>query len=456
MTMPTVRGGSRTILLLLSLVIGIVALGMAGPAQAKLFDAESFTLSNGLQVVVIPNHRAPIVTQMVWYKAGAADEVVGKSGAAHFLEHLMFRGTKTVAPGDFSRTIAQNGGEENAFTTHDYTAYFQNVAADRLELVMKLEADRMANLVINDAVVTPEREVIIEERRMRIDNSPVALFDEQLDTALYLHHPYRIPTIGWESEMHKLTVPDEEAFYKRWYAPNNAILVVAGDVTVGQVKALAEKYFGPIPSRPVPVRQRVEEPAKVASARLSMKSPRVTEIQWSRQWLAPSYNRGDTTEAYPLQVLAEVLGGSAASPLYKGLVIDKGLALSAGAYYDPNQFDLATFGFSATLKHGVAVADFETALDGIVKNALDGGITADEVERAKQRMVDAATYARDSLSGPARIVGAALALGRSLDDVQNWPDKIAAVTPDQVRAAAKAVINDNIAVTGVLMPGPTS
>jgi len=452
MTTPISRGGSRAILLLLFFVFG-----MALPAHAKLFDAQSFILGNGLQVVVIPNHRAPIVTQMVWYKVGAADEVVGKSGAAHFLEHLMFRGTKAVPPGEFSRTVAQNGGEENAFTTHDYTAYFQNVAADRLELMMKLEADRMANLVINDTVVKPEREVIIEERRMRIGNSPSALFDEQLDTALYLHHPYQIPTIGWENEMHKLTAPDELEFYKRWYAPNNAVLVIAGDTTVEKVKALAEKYFGPIPSRPIPVRQRVEEPAKVAAARLSMKSPRVTEVQWSRQWLAPSYNRGDTTEAYPLQVLAEVLGGSAASPLYKGLVIDKGLALSAGAYYDPNQFDLTTFGFNATLKHGVSVPDFETALDEIVKNALEGGgITADEVERAKQRMIAAAIYARDSLSGPARIVGTALSLGRTLDDVQNWPDKIAAVTPDQVRAAAKAVIHDDVAVTGLLMPGPTS
>ena len=452
MTMPISRGGSRAILLLLFFVCGL-----ALPARAKLFDAQSFILKNGLQVVVIPNHRAPIVTQMVWYKAGAADEVVGVSGAAHFLEHLMFRGTKAVPPGEFSRIVAQNGGEENAFTTHDYTAFYQNVAADRLELVMKLEADRMANLVISDAVVKPEREVIIEERRMRIGNSPSALFDEQLDTALYLHHPYRIPTIGWENEMHKLTAQDEQEFYKRWYAPNNAVLVIAGDASVEKVKALAEKYFGPVPSHPVPVRHRVEEPAKVAAARLSARSPRVTEIQWSRQWLAPTYNRGDTTQSYPLQVLAEVLGGSAASPLYKGLVIDKGLALSASAYYDPNQFDLTTFGFVATLKHGVTVPDFETAIDDIVKNTLDGGgITADAVERAKQRMIAAAIYARDSLSGPARIVGTALSLGRSLDEVQNWPDKIAAVTPDQVRAAAKAVIHDDVAVTGVLMPGPTS
>lgn len=450
MKMPK-RGGSWSILLLLALL-----LGLAAPAQAKLFDAQGFTLPNGLQVVVIPNHRAPIVTQMVYYKVGAADEVTGKSGAAHFLEHLMFRGTKTVAPGDFSRIVAQNGGEDNAFTTHDYTAFFQNVAADRLELVMKLEADRMANLVIDDKVVTPEREVIIEERRMRIDNSPTALFDEQLNTALYLHHPYRIPTIGWENEMHGLTTKDEQDFYKRWYAPNNAVVVIAGDATVAQVKALAEKYYGVIPARPVPVRQRVEEPSKVASALLTMKSPRVTDVEWSRQWLAPSYRKGDTQYAYPLQVLAEVLGGSAASPLYKGLVIDKGLALAANAYYDPNQFDLATFGFEATLKNGVSVPTFEAAFDDIVKTALDTGITADEVERAKQRMIADATYARDSLSGPARIVGTALALGRTLDDVQSWPDKIAAVTPEQVRAAAKAVIRDDIAVTGILMPGPTS
>lgn len=455
MTMPNIRGRSRSILLLVALLLG-TKLGVAAPAQAKLFDAQEFTLPNGLQVVVIPNHRAPIVTQMVYYKVGAADETIGKSGAAHFLEHLMFRGTKTVKPGDFSRIVAENGGEDNAFTTHDYTAFFQNVAADRLELVMKLEADRMANLVIDDAVVTPEREVIIEERRMRIDNNPPALFDEQLNTALYLHHPYRIPTIGWEDEMHKLTTQDELDFYHRWYAPNNAVVVIAGDATLAQVKALAEKYYGVIPSRPVPARHRVNEPPKVAAAVLTMKSPRVSEVNWSRQWLAPSYRKGDTQYAYPLQVLAEVLGGSASSPLYKDLVIDKGLALSADAYYDPNQYDLATFGFEAVLKNGVTVQDFQTALDGVVKTALATGISADQVARAKQRMVADATYARDSLSGPARIVGTALALGRSLDDVQSWPDKIAAVTPDEVRAAAKAVIQNDIAVTGILMPGPTS
>jgi zinc protease len=425
-------------------------------AHAELFEAHQFTLANGLQVVVIPNHRAPIATQMVWYKVGAADEPRGKSGIAHFLEHLMFRGTKIVPPGAFSRIVAQNGGRDNAFTTRDYTAFFQNVAADRLDLVMRLEADRMANLVITDAVVKPERDVIIEERRQRIDNVPAALFDEQLQTALFLHHPYRIPTIGWEHEMHGLDTADAREFYHRWYAPNNAVLVIAGDVTPEHVKALAEKYFGPIPARAVPPRQRVSEPPKVAAARLTMKSPRVSEISWTREFLAPSYRAGDKQYAYALQVLAEVLGGSAVSPLYKGLVIDKKLALSANAFYDPNALDSATFGFSARLKSGVSVEQFEAAFDAILKAALDRGITTDEVERAKLRMQSSAAYARDSLSGPARIVGAALAIGRSLDDVESWPERIGAVTLDQVYEAAKLVIRDDIAVTGVLQPGPTS
>jgi zinc protease len=448
--MTSLRRGLGPLLVLLALVLG------AFNARAELFEAHQFTLANGLDVVVVPNHRAPIVTQMVWYKVGAADEPLGKSGIAHFLEHLMFRGTKTVGPGAFSRIIAENGGRDNAFTTRDYTAFFQNVAVDRLPLVMKLEADRMANLVITDAVVKPERDVIIEERRQRIDNVPAALFDEQLQTALFLHHPYRIPTIGWEHEMHGLETADALTFYHRWYAPNNAVLVIAGDVTPEHVKTLAEKYFGPIPARAVPARQRVSEPPKVASARLTMKSPRVSEINWSRQFLAPSYRSGDKQYAYALQVLAEVLGGSAGSPLYKGLVVDKKLSLSASAFYDPNAYDLATFGFSARLKSGVSVEDFEAAFDGIVKDALNNGITADAVERAKKRMQDSAAYARDSLAGPARIVGAALAIGRNLDDIEAWPERIGAVTLDQVYAAAKLVIQDDVAVTGVLMPGPTS
>jgi zinc protease len=439
----------------------LAALLLVAPAAAraeggKQFNAQTFTLANGLQVVAIENHRAPIVTQMVWYKVGSADEPRGKTGIAHFLEHLMFRGTKQTPPGAFSRIIARNGGQENAFTTADYTAFYQKVAADRLELVMRLEAERMTGLVINDAVVLPERDVILEERRSRIDNNPSALLNEQINTALFLHHPYRNPVIGWEHEMKGLGTADAAAFYRSWYAPNNAVLVIGGDVTLDEVKRLAEKYYGPVPAHPVPERQRVSEPPKVASARLVLKSARVGEPSWSRSYLAPSYTAGEKQYAYALQVLAEVLGGGPTARLYRALVLDKGVALDAGAFYNPGALDLATFGFYATPKKDVAIADLEDAVTAATKAALADGVTAEEVDRAKKRMQSQAVYARDSLEGPARIIGAALADGRKLDDVETWPQHIGAVTVDEVNAAARLVIQDDVAVTGVLLPEPTS
>ncbi len=423
---------------------------------AKEFGAESFTLANGLQVVVIENHRAPIVTQMIFYKVGSADEHRGKTGLAHFLEHLMFKGTRETPPGGFSRIVAQNGGRENAFTTADYTAFYQNVAADRLALVMKLESERMTGLVLSDEVVLPERGVILEERRSRIDNSPSALLDEQIEAALYLNSPYHNPVIGWEHEMRGLTTADALAFYRAWYAPNNAVLVIGGDVTLDQVRGLAEKYYGPIPARPVPERNRAEEPPKVAATRLVMKSPRAGEPSWSRSYLAPSYRAGEKQYAYALQVLAEVLGGGATSRLYRALVLEKKVALDAGAFYDPGVRDLASFGFSMTPRKGVAIAELEAAFEAEIKAALKDGLTQEEVDRAKRRMQQAAVYARDSLMGPARIVGAALATGRSLDEVESWPQRIGAVTLDEVDAAARLVIHDATAVTGVLLPEPTS
>jgi zinc protease len=441
----------------LGVVVVLAALWLAAPpARAALFEAEEFSLANGLDVVVLPNHRAPIVTQMVWYKVGADDEPRGKTGIAHFLEHLMFRGTRETPPGAFSRIIAENGGRDNAFTTHDYTAYYQDVAADRLELVMKLEAERMSDLALSDAVVLPERNVIIEERHMRIDNNPAALLDEQLSAALYLNQRYHDPVIGWESEMRGLTTADAMAFYGTWYAPNNAVLVIAGDVTTDRVRALAEKYYGPIQRRPLPPRVVLAEPPEVAATRLTMRSSRVAETSWNRAYLAPSYHDGDTKLAYALQVLADVLGGGAASRLYRSLVVDQGLAVSAGAYYDPGVRGRTSFGIYAMPKKGVKLADFEAAVEAIVKDVLDNGVDADAVARAKKRMQTAAIYARDGLGGPARIVGGALADGQSLADVQEWPDRIGAVSLDQVNAAARAVLRDDVAVTSVLLPKPTS
>ena len=444
-----------------ALLSGLLVLFLLLPAPSRAeadrqFNAQTFTLANGLQVAVIENHRAPIVTQMVWYKVGSADEHHGKTGLAHFLEHLMFKGTKETPPGAFSRIVAQNGGRENAFTTADYTAFFQNVAADRLELVMKLESERMTGLVLSDAVVLPERDVIVEERHSRIDNNPSALLSEQLNAALYLNNPYHNPVIGWEQEMRGLTTADALDFYRTWYAPNNAVLVVGGDVTVDAVHALAEKYYGPIPAHAVPARDRAQEPPKVASTRLVMKSARAGEPSWSRSYLAPSYTAGASQYAYALQVLAEVLGGGPTSRLHRALVLQQGVALSAGAFYDAGALDLSSFGFYATPKKGVAIPDLEAALEAVVKAALKDGITQDEVDRAKRHMQQQAVYARDSLDGPARIIGRALATGRSLDDVETWPQHIGAVTLDEVNAAARLVIHDETAVTGVLLPEPTS
>jgi len=429
---------------------------LAAPASAQRFAAESSTLDNGLQVVVVPNHRIPAVVQMVWYKVGAADDPLGKSGVAHFLEHLMFKGTAAVPPGEFAASIARNGGRDNAFTTQDYTAFHETIARDRLDLVMRLEADRMTGLVLDDKVVLPERDVVLEERRMRIDNEPATLLGEQLRAALYLHHPYRNPTIGWPHEIRLLGTADALASYRKWYAPNNAILVIAGDVDLAEARPLAEQYFAAIPSQALPVRARVQEPPHHAAARLEMKSARAAQPQWNRSYLAPSYRAGETTQAYPLQVLAEILGGGAGSRLHKTLVLDRSLALSAGAHYSPSTIDLTAFGLYATPKPGVSVSDLEAAIDGELRRLVRDGVESDEVRRAKERMQAASVYARDSLSGPANIIGAGLAIGQSLDDVEAWPDRIGQVTPAEVDAAARAVLVERNSATGVLLPEPTS
>jgi zinc protease len=450
------RRNAAALVVLLALVVGLAGRGAAQEPAVPGFGAEGFTLGNGLEVVVIPNHRAPVVTQMVWYKVGGADEPRGKSGIAHFLEHLMFRGTRDVLPGQFSRLVAQNGGRDNAFTAEDYTAYHQTVAADRLPLVMKLEADRMANLQITDAVVLPERQVIIEERRSRIDNNPAALLNEQVNTAIFLNHPYRIPTIGWEHEMETLSTEDAIAHYRTWYAPNNAVLVVAGDVTTAQVKTLAEQYYGPIPARAVPPRHRLSEPPHVATARLEFRSPRVAQASWTRSYLAPSYTGGETRHAYALEVLAQIVGGGATSRLHRALVLEQDIAQSAGAFYDPGRLDLTTFGFYAVPRGDHSVAEVEHAVEAETKTLLAEGVTTEEVERAKSRMIAEAVYARDSISGPANIFGAALADGRSIADVEAWPQRIAAVTVEEVDDAARFVIRESTAVTGVLLPEPTA
>jgi zinc protease len=421
-------------------------------AEAAVFEPETFTLSNGMQVVVVTNRRAPVVSHNVWYKVGSADSPLGKSGLAHFLEHLMFKGTKTLSPGEFSRVVARNGGNENAFTAPDYTGYFQTIARDRLELVMRMEADRMANLALDNEEVQRERSVVLEERSQRTDNDPGARLAEQLNAIQFYHHPYGLPVIGWRHEMETYDRADALDFYRTWYAPNNAVLIVAGDIDAAELRPLAEKYYGAVPARPVPERIRVQEPPQEAAREVVLSDPRVQQPSWLRSYLAPSFTAGATEHAYPLEVLAEILGGTSTSRLYRSLVIEQKLATSAGAYYRGTALDLATFRIYASPRPGVSLDQLEAAVEAELQRLVDEPITAEEVERATRRLVAEATYARDSLGSAVRSFGAALATGRTVEDVEAWPQRIAAVGADQVNAAAAYVFRPETSVTGRLVP----
>jgi zinc protease len=428
--------------------------GIAPRSEAALFNPETFELANGMQVVVVTNRRAPVVSHHVWYRVGSSDSPLGKSGLAHFLEHLMFKGTETLAPGEFSRIIARNGGNENAFTGPDYTGYFQTIARDRLETVMRMEADRMTNLVLDQQEVLRERDVVLEERSQRVDNDPGARLGEQLNAIQFLHHPYRLPIIGWRHEMASYTLEDALAFYRTWYAPNNAILIVAGDIDAAELRPLAEKYYGAIPAQPVPERERVMEPPQEAPRRVELSDPRVQQPSWVRSYLAPSFTTGATEHAYALEVLAEIVGGTSTSRLYRSLVIGQKLATSAGAYYRGAALDLATLRVYASPRPGVSLAELETAVDAELGRLRTEPITDAEVARATQRLVAEATYARDSLGTAVRSFGIALATGQTVEDVEAWPERIEAVTAEQVNAAAAQVFAPERSATGLLSPAP--
>ena len=433
--------------------LGLMVAGfLASPARAELFAAKSVTLSNGLQVVVIENHRSPVVAQMLFYRAGGADAPVGKSGIAHFLEHLMFKGTPSVPDGDFSRRISRLGGRDNAYTTHDYTAYHQTIASQYLPTIMQMEADRMTHLILRDSEVLSERDVIIEERRQRVDDDPSGRLDEMMQAALFLNHPYRLPVLGWEHEMHGLNRTDALDFYRRWYAPNNGILVIAGDTTLAEVKELAERYFGPIPARSLPARERLREPPSYAARRVTLRDPDVQQATWQRIYLAPT-DREKPEESAALDLLGEIMTGGPTSRLYRHLVIDQAVAVAVDAGDDGQALDYGQFTISAAPQLGADTDKLENAIDQEIATLLDKGVSARELADAKARLAADAIKARDSLRGPAEIVGAGLVTGSTLAQVQSWPERIAAVSADDILRAAKDVLQskDN-SVTGILLP----
>ena len=432
---------------LFACVFALVALSAAARAQVT-----DFMLDNGMQVVVIEDHRAPVVTHMVWYKAGAADEPPGVSGIAHYLEHLMFKGTKRFGPGEFNRLIADNGGQDNAFTSQDYTAYFQRIASDRLELVMELEADRMTGLVLDEEDIVTERSVILEERAQRTDNSPGALFSEQRSAALYMNHPYGIPVIGWRHEMETLDMDDAMTWYRTYYAPNNAVLVVAGDVTPDQVRALAEKYYAPIPpSDGITPRARPSEPPQLAERRLVQSDPRVRQPYVIRSYLAPERNAGDQKDAAALTILAEVLGGSGiTSAMGKQLQLEEKIAITSAAFYNGMGLDSQTFGVYAVPAPGVDLQTVEDGIDRVIARFIEEGPDPAHLERIKTQIRAGEIYALDDQQSRARRYGAALTSGLTIADVEAWPEVLAAVTAEDIVAAAQTVLDRRRSVTGWL------
>jgi zinc protease len=421
-------------------------------ARAEEPKVADFTLANGLQVVVIPDRRTPVVTHMIWYKVGSADEPVGRSGIAHFLEHLMFKGTDKNPTGRFSQTLATIGGQENAFTTADYTGYFQRVAREHLGTVMEFEADRMTGLVLTDANVLPERDVVLEEQNMRVANSPEARLGEQISAALYLNHPYGKPVIGWRPEIEKLNRADALDFYKRFYTPNNAVVVIAGDVGLDEVKSLAEKTYGAVARRAeAGPRVRPQEPAPAAVRQVTLADPRVAQPNLQRSYLVPSYATAKRGEAEALDVLSHILGNGSNSRLYRALVVDRRIASNAGGWFSGTALDATRFGVYATPQPGVTLGAVEAALDRVIAEVVASGVTSEELERAKTRMIADAVYAQDNQATLARWYGSALTTGSTVEDVKTWPDRIRAVTASDVQAAARAWLDKTRSVTGYLV-----
>jgi zinc protease len=450
---------ARVVAIASAFCLSFMALCAAAAAEPTPRDnaISDFTLKNGLEVVVIPDHRAQIVTHMVWYKIGSADEPPGKSGIAHFFEHLMFKGTNKHKPGEFGQAVAEIGGSENAFTSYDYTAYYQTVAPEALGTMMDFEADRMRNLTLTDDVIGPERDVILEERRSRIETSPEALLDEEINATLYQNHPYRIPVIGWMHEMKQLNRIDATAFYDKYYAPNNAVLVVAGDVEADAVKALAEKTYGMVPRGPaLPPRVRPQEPEQNTRRTVTLNDARVSVPSFQKEWVVPSYNSSKDGEAQALDLLGEILGGGTRSRIYQALVVKQGIASSAGASYSGTALDPTSFTVYGAPRGGATLAAVEAAVDAEVALIVKNGVTEDELERAKTRYVRSMIFARDSQSGMANIYGATLATGGTVEDVENWPDEIRAVTARQVQDVAARYLDPNHSVTGYLLPAETA
>jgi len=422
------------------------------PAQAAQGDVHEHTLANGMKIVVQEDHRAPTVASMVWYRAGSMDEKSGTTGVAHVLEHMMFKGTRKN-PGDtFSRTIAAAGGKENAFTNKDYTAYFQQLHKSQLPLALSLEADRMQNLVLSAEEFAKEIRVVMEERRTRTDDQPRSLLYEQLMAAAYTGSPYKWPIIGWMNDLENMTVEDARLWYDTWYAPNNAMLVVVGDVTPSEVFDVAEQTFGAIPAKALPPRKPQIEPPQRGLRRLTVKAP--AELPYVMMgWHAPVLRDvANDWEPYALAMLSGVLDGSAAARLDRTLVREKRMAVSAGASYDSVNRGPGMFLLDGVPTPGTSVADLEAALKREVQRVVDEGVSDEELARVKAQVIAQQVYQRDSMFYQAMQMGVLHTSGLPYDSDALQVEKLRAITADQIRDVARRYLVDDSLTVAVLEP----
>jgi zinc protease len=433
------------------LIVVALLLQVSGAVQAQVHEK---TLSNGLKVIVKEDHRAPVLVQQVWYRAGSMDERTGVTGVAHVLEHMMFKGTKDVPVGQFSKIIAAAGGRENAFTSYDHTAYFQQLHKSKLSLAMKLESDRMHNLLMSEKEFAKEIKVVMEERRWRTDDEPRSLLFERLMAAAYQEHPYHNPVIGWMTDLQNMTADDALDWYKTWYAPNNATLVVAGDVRASEVFALAQRYYGSIPAGELPQRKAVGESKQLGIKRLTVKAP--AELPFLvMAWQAPTLRDAEKDwKPYALEVLVGVLDGNSSARLNKALVREQQVAMDVGTGYDSVARGPGLFVIEATPREGKTVADVEAALRAQLALLVRDGVSAEELQRVKAQVTAGEVYKRDSVFYQAMQIGQLESAGMSHKDIPVMLEKLQTVTAQQVQDVARELFNDDQLTVAALDPQP--
>jgi zinc protease len=423
----------------------------ADAASSLVFNQ---TLVNGLEIFVKVDRRAPVAVSMLLYRAGSIDETNGTTGVAHVLEHMMFQGTHRFPSGEFSRMIAEAGGRSNAFTSEDYTGYHQQLHNSSLELSFELEADRMVNLNLTEASFAKELRVVMEERRQRVDDNPRALVNERLHSTMFMAHPYRTPVVGWMNDLENMRLSDARAWYDTWYAPNNAVLVVSGDVQPEQVFALAEKHFGPIPSKSLPIRKPQSEPDQTGMKRVIVKAPaRMPTIAMA--YHAPALHDIEKDwEPYALSILAGVLDGHPAARLEREMVSETRVAHSVSADYDGIRRGPGAFYVNVTPAQGKSVDDVEQVWREQLELLITGGVSEDELQRVKAQVIASQVYSQDSVFSQASQIGRMRSLGLPHDAASVMTEKLRKVTPDQVRAVARKYLVDDKLTIAILDPQP--